>query len=104
MVRIYEDKKVDDNIKDIGEAIKDFLEAYKLNHKYSNANIGAIWHRIVGEYVSKRTKKVYYSKGCLYLQFDSAALRNEMIYAKSTIKERMNEEIGSDYIKEIKIS
>ena len=104
MVRIYDDKKGDDNIKELGEAIKVFLETYNLNNKYSNANIGATWHKVVGEYVSRKTKKVYYSKGCLYLQFDSAALRNEMIYSKSTIIKRMNEEIGSDYIKDINFS
>ena len=51
--------------------------------------------------MAKYTKKVYVSKGVLYVEVTSSVARNELVMNRSILIERLNEITGSETIKEI---
>ncbi len=92
------------NILTLGEAIDEFLKAFKLGRKFAIANVETTWYNVAGPYIAQHTKKVSFSKGCLFLRFESAALRTEMMYVRSSIIKRMNEMLGQEIVKDVHIS
>lgn len=90
------------NENSIKEVITELLNAYRLNSKLSETKIISSWEKIVGKIISVHTKHIYLKKDILYVKFDSAALRNEMLYSKDKIILMINEEMKKNVIKDIK--
>ena len=93
-------KSNENSIKDV---IKELLNAYKLNGKLNETKVISSWEKIVGKIISVHTEKIYLKKDILFVKFDSAALRNEMLYSKEKLIKMINKEIKKNVIKDIKI-
>ena len=91
------------NTINLGEAITEFLSNYHLDNDYSKARIENSWYQITGKYLSKHTRKVRFNNGILTISIDSAAIRNELMYAREDIKQKINNSLGDNIVKEIKI-
>lgn len=83
------------------QAIEDMLELYKLRSKFNETYIVAYWERIMGLPISSRTKEIYIKDKKLFVQIDSAPLRNELLMAKSKIVTLLNKEVGEEIIEEV---
>lgn len=83
------------------QAIEDMLELYKLRFKFNETYIVAYWERIMGLPISSRTKEIYIKDKKLFVQIDSAPLRNELLMAKSKIVTLLNKEVGEEIIEEV---
>ncbi|MCD6112148.1 MAG: DUF721 domain-containing protein [Bacteroidales bacterium] len=92
-------KSNENSIKDV---IKELLNAYKLNSKLNETKVISSWEKIVGKIISVHTEKIYLKKDILFVKFDSAALRNEMLYSKEKLIKMINKEIKKKVIKDIK--
>jgi predicted nucleic acid-binding Zn ribbon protein len=89
------------NEKPIKVAIEEFLEKYHLNNKMSQAQVLASWESVVGEIVAKNTKRLNIQGKTLYVKVESAALKNELMYARNKIIQGLNKAVGSNVIDEI---
>jgi predicted nucleic acid-binding Zn ribbon protein len=83
------------------EAIEDMLELYKLRSKFNETYIVAYWEQIMGSPISSRTTEVYVKDRKLFVQLDSAPLRNELLMAKSKIVTLLNKEVGEEIIDDV---
>jgi len=54
--------------------------------------------------VSQHTTRLNISKKVLYIKVDSAALRNELSFAKENIRKALNSEVKSEVIREVVIN
>jgi len=86
------------------DTIKEFLKTYKLEEKINQVHVQEIWERLMGKTISDHTTKIYIVKKTLHLKFDSAALRQEMSYAKEKVIDMINKEMGEKVIEEIILS
>lgn len=59
------------------------------------------WEELFGKTISKYTEKMFVNNKKLYLTISSAPLRQEMMYARVKMVERINEAIENDFIKEV---
>jgi hypothetical protein len=59
------------------------------------------WRQIMGNAVANRTTKVYIQDGKLFLQVNSAPLKNELQMGKTKIIEILNKEIESFRITDV---
>ena len=84
--------------------MKSMFSSYELGDKYDGVSVVNSWEQIVGTVIARKTKKVFISKGVLYLTVDSAPLKNELQYHKLVIIEKVNTFAGRDLIKDIKIN
>ncbi|MEI7983031.1 MAG: DUF721 domain-containing protein [Bacteroidota bacterium] len=89
------------NEKPLRLAIEEFLEAFHLKNKMNEAKIVASWEKVVGEMVAKNTKKLAIRGKILYVQVESAPLKNELMYARTKIMNALNREAGILVIEEI---
>ena len=83
------------------EAINELLKAYKLDGRLSEIRLINSWEKVMGKMIAKHTKDIFISKKKLFVQLDSAALRQELSYAKEKMVKMLNEEAGETVIDEI---
>jgi predicted nucleic acid-binding Zn ribbon protein len=82
-------------------AIDNLLNAYKLKPKLNEAKLTERWESIVGKMVEKHTRNLYIKNNKLFVKLDSSVVRQEMMYARTSILAKVNTELGGRYIDEI---
>ena len=83
------------------EAISQMLDAYRLKNSFDETYLAAHWSTIMGQPIASRTTKVYVKDGVLFLQIESAPLRDELVRAKHKIIELINREVKADLIRDV---
>jgi len=87
----------------IGDAIQQFLQGSRLKGDIQALQIAEIWENLMGKTISKYTDKIHIINGTLFITTNVAPLKNELLYQKEKIKQRVNEALGSNDIKEVVI-
>jgi len=59
---------------------------------------------MMGNYIMKYVENFSVRKQVLYVKIKSPELRNELQYGKSKIIDHVNEQIGKDYLKDVKFN
>ena len=77
------------------------LKAYGIKDKYNASKAKSIWHETMGPTISSYTENIYVKKGRLHINISSAALRQEISFAKDKIKKIINEELEEEFIKDV---
>lgn len=88
----------DRNVTSLGDAIRDFLKRNRLEQGHTEAILISKWENVVGEMIARHTTNMNIYKRTLYVQLDSAALRNELTYAREKIRKALNKEAGGEVI------
>jgi hypothetical protein len=86
-----------------GQAIDEFLKNSKLKHKVQALRIEEIWEELMGKTVSKYTDSIRISGQTLFITSSVAPLKNELLYQRETIIQRVNEAFGEKVIQEVVI-
>ena len=83
------------------DAMNHFLKTSRLKNGIRAVRIEEIWEEIMGKTVAKYTDKIQITGDTLFITTGVAALKNELIYQKVTIIERVNEALGDSSIKNL---
>ena len=89
------------NDQSLGGAIKEFLQAYRLEDKFNQTKLIHSWEKVVGKMVAKHTKDLHIRNKVLFVKIDSPALRNELSYARESIVKSLNEEVKAVVIDDV---
>lgn len=89
------------NDQKLGEVIQELLKLYRLEDKLDEVKLMSSWQEVVGEMIAKHTKDLYIRRSTLFVILDSPALKNELSYSKTQIKESLNKTVGRDVIEEV---
>ena len=81
--------------------INQMLRTYGLGDKMDEMSLLKSWEKVVGKMIARHTTDLYYKNGQLFITLDSAPLRQELSYAKTTVMEKRNEEAGHTMVTEI---
>ncbi|MBD0849932.1 DUF721 domain-containing protein [Maribacter arenosus] len=93
-------KRKNDNLP-LREALKDFIQANKLQKGIDKVNAREAWVQLMGNGVNNYTTAIELRNGTLYVSLSSSVLREELSLGKSKIIEMLNEELGNDLVKKI---
>lgn len=85
----------------LAEAINDYLKEMNLQKGLSEIHLLNSWEQVVGKAISSRTKKIYIKDQVLFVHLDSSVVRNELLMLRESLKTRLNEEAGTQVIKDI---
>jgi hypothetical protein len=85
----------------LGAAIESMLSELKLRHGVYETKIELMWESLMGKTIARHTSNLSLKGDRLYLTVDSASLRNELFYARITIKDMVNKELGAEVIKDV---
>ncbi|HSV09279.1 MAG TPA: DUF721 domain-containing protein [Hanamia sp.] len=87
----------------IGDALKEFLKKSKLRNGVQAMQVKEVWEKIMGKTIANYTDKIEIINTTLFISTNIAPLKNELIYQKAKIIERVNEALGEKVIKEVVI-
>ncbi len=87
----------------IGDAIKAFLKKSRLKTGIQALQIEQIWGTMMGKTIAKYTDKIQIVNHTLFIHTNVGPLRQELMYQKEKIIERVNEALGEKVIKEVVI-
>lgn len=95
--------KMRNNHVSLGEAISEWIKEKRLEEPIVEAKIVSSWTSIMGELIARNTQTIVFKNGKLYLTVTHPALKQELFYARDTIRTNLNQEIKSEAIKEVVI-
>jgi len=85
----------------VGDALKKFLESSRIKGGIQALQIEDAWEQIMGKTVAKYTDKIQIIGDKLFITTNVAPLKNELIYQKEKIKQRVNEALGQKVVNEV---
>jgi hypothetical protein len=87
----------------IGDALKEFLKKSKLKNGVQAMQVKEAWEKIMGKTIANYTDKIEIINTTLFISTNIAPLKNELLYQKAKIIERVNDALGEKVIKEVVI-
>ena len=87
----------------LGDALRKFLNQSQLKGSIQAMQIEEVWEQIMGKTVARYTDKIQIHGHTLYVNTAVAPLRQELIYQKDKIIQRVNEALGEKVIREVVI-
>jgi hypothetical protein len=87
----------------LAEAMKEFLNKSRLKGGIQALQIQDAWEKIMGKTIAKYTDKIEIVGTTLFISSTVAPLKNELLYQKPKIIERVNEMLGEKVITEVVI-
>jgi predicted nucleic acid-binding Zn ribbon protein len=87
----------------LGDALKKFLNQSQMKGSIQALQIEEVWEQIMGKTVARYTDKIQIHGHTLYVNTTIAPLRQELMYQKDIIVQRVNEALGEKVIKEVVI-
>ncbi len=85
----------------LAEAMKDYIKEMNLEGKLNEVNLINSWEETVGKAIALRTSKLYIKDQVLYVYLNSSVVRSELLMLREALKEKLNEKVGSEVIKDI---
>ena len=83
------------------EALKQFLDASRIKGGIQALQIGDVWEEIMGKTVARYTDNLQIIGDKLIITTHVAPLKNELIYQKDKIRQRVNEALGQRVVNEV---
>ena len=87
----------------MGDAMKAFLEKSRLKSGIKALQIEQVWAEMMGKTIAKYTDKLEIVKQTLFIHTSVGPLKNELLYQKDKIIERINEAMGEKVINAVVI-
>ena len=87
----------------MGDALKQFLNQSRLKGSLQALQIEDVWEKIMGKTIARYTDKIKIHGHTLYISSTVAPLKQELLYQKEKIIQRVNEALGERVIKDVVI-
>ena len=87
----------------LGDAMKQFLDKSKLKNGIRAVQIEELWEQIMGKTIARYTEKIQIINQTLFIKTHVGPLKQELVYQKEKIQERVNEVMGENIIQEVVI-
>ena len=85
------------------DAIQQFLQKSRLKSGIQAARIEEVWEQLMGKTIAKYTDKIQIINHTLFITTTVAPLKNELLYQKENIIQKVNEVMGEKVISEVVI-
>jgi len=87
----------------IQDAIKQFLRSSKIRGNIQAMQIEDVWEQLMGKTIARYTDKIQIFGNKLIITTHVAPLKQELLYQKEKIMQRVNEALKENIIKEVVI-
>lgn len=91
------------NQKSVKQAMEEAFQSLNIKDKVAETRLISSWEKVMGKTISKHTRKLFISKGTLFIYLDNPALKNELTYSRERIIELVNESAGEELVREVVI-
>jgi predicted nucleic acid-binding Zn ribbon protein len=90
------------SIKTVGGALDELIGGLGIKSKLQEYDAVVSWEVVVGERIAQMTTAVKITQGILFVRVRTSTWRNELTMRKTQIKDKLNEYIGNETVKDIK--
>ena len=80
-----------------------FAQSPQIRAKLYQTRIDKMWGELMGPLISSYTRKIRLDEQVLIIAVDSASLKSELFRMRENIRTLVNEKLGEDFIKEVRI-
>lgn len=92
-----------DNNRSLKDWLQVFVQSPQIRGKLYQTRIEKMWKELMGPLISSYTRRIKLDEQVLYIYVDSAPLKSELNIMKENIRSLVNEKLGEEFIKEVKI-
>lgn len=85
----------------IGEAMQQFLNGSRIKGDIHALQIEDLWEELMGKMIARYTEKLQIIGDKLIITTNVAPLKNELIYQREKIRQRVNEAMKQKLINEV---
>ncbi len=85
----------------IGDALKNMISKSNLRNGVRAVQIEEVWENLMGKTIAKYTDKIKIVNQTLFISTNVGPLRNELMYQKPQIIQRVNEAFGEKVISHV---
>ena len=89
------------NVQKLGDLIREFIQMHKGPDYLDEMKIINSWKAVVGSFIASHTIDLAIRNKMLFVRVDSDALRMELSYSKSVLKDNLNGLVGRELVEEI---
>lgn len=86
----------------IKESLVDILNDEKLKPSFEKGNLSICWKESVGSLINDNTKIKSFKRGILIIKTKTPVWRNELLFQKKDIIQKLNSKLKNDKIKDIR--
>lgn len=92
-----------DNNRSLKEWLQVFVHSPQIRAKLYQTRIEKMWKELMGPLVSSYTRRIKLDEQVLFIYVDSAPLKSELTMMKENIRTLVNEKLGEEFVKEVRI-
>ena len=85
----------------IADVLKQIIDKNKLQSGIDEVLVKDAWKSLMGNGVNSYTRNIILKNSTLYVELTSAVLREELTYGKEKIIKLLNDDLGSDVVKNV---
>lgn len=85
------------------QALKEFLKGSRLKGGIQALRLEDVWEEIMGKTIARYTDKLQIIGDKLIIHTTVAPLKQELLYQKEKIMQRVNEALGEKVVKEVMV-
>jgi predicted nucleic acid-binding Zn ribbon protein len=89
------------NTQKLGEVIEEYLKALRLKNRVKEFELIRHWEELLGPVISSMVSRIYIKERILFVQVQSAVLRNELFMQQEKLLRTLNEKSGQKIIDRI---
>lgn len=82
----------------------DFLQENHLEQPLLERQLVAKWGNVMGPMINSLTRSVEIKNGVLFVKVKSAALRQQLFECRFDLVKKMNESVGAEVIRDVRLS
>ena len=87
----------------IGEAIRKFLDQSRIKGSIQGLQVEEAWEQIMGKTIARYTDSIKIIDKTLFISTSVGPLKQELVFQKEKIKNRVNEALGQNVIQDVVI-
>jgi len=85
----------------LGDLVQQYLRSESLETPLNERRLINAWHKEMGPVISSYTRDLYIRNQVLYVQLNSAVLRQELMMERSRIVTRLNDAVKAQVITDV---
>ena len=87
----------------VGEAIQAFLKKHGLEDDMLIQQVITDWEALMGRPIAQHTEQIRFVRGTLFVHISSPVWKHELNLARNKIKALINERVGRELVREVRI-
>lgn len=89
------------NVQKLGDLIREYIQMHKGPDYLDELKVINSWKTVVGPFIASHTIDLAICNKMLFVRVDSDALRMELSFSKSVLKDNLNAQAGREVITDI---